>query len=122
MPVISHSPLISPHAAIEELLIITELLSDVSESQLVTKTQSEVVEPTAEPQPESIACQSETAGGKAAHDSNAGDSNMESVGEIEKGDKAKDKADTLRDASTMEGDMQKHDELKKLIACHQKLL
>ena len=68
MPTISHAPLNSPHTAIKEVPIITELLSEVTESQLVTKTQLKVAEAATEPQPEVIEYQLEITNGEAAHD------------------------------------------------------
>ena len=68
MPTISHAPLNSPHTAIKEVPIITELLSEVTESQLVTKTQLKVAEAATEPQPEVIEYQLEIANGEVAHD------------------------------------------------------
>lgn len=68
MPTISHAPLNSPHTAIKEVPIITELPSEVTESQLVTKTQLKVAEAATEPQPEVIEYQLEIANGEVAHD------------------------------------------------------
>ena len=68
MPTISHAPLNNPHTAIKEVPIITEPLSEVTESQLVTKTQLKVAEAATEPQPEVIEYQLEIANGEAAHD------------------------------------------------------
>ena len=118
MPTISHVPSNGPDAAIEEVLIVTKPLSEVTGPQL------EVAKATVETQPEAIECQLETADGKVAHDSNAGESDTESDGEMAEEDKAEDKADAQKDDSVMEGHMaqQEHDELKKLIACHQQLL
>ena len=124
MPTISRAPLDSPHAAIEEVPIVTEPLSEVTELELVTETHSKVAEAAAEPQSEAIACQLETANGEAAPDSHAGESGRESDGEMEEGDEAEDEMGARRDDRAMDGDLaqQEHNELKKLIARHQKLL
>ena len=81
MPTISHAPLNSPHTAIKEVPIITELLSEVTESQLVTKTQLKVAEAATEPQPENISWRLPMVRQHMIF--NAGKSNMESNREIE---------------------------------------
>ena len=93
MPTISHAHLNSPYTAIKEVPIVTELLSEITESQLVTKTQSEVAEATTEPWPGAIECQLEITDGEVAHDSNAGEGDIESNGEIEEEDEDEDEAD-----------------------------
>ena len=77
------------------MLIVTELLSEITESQLVTKTQSEVAEATTQPWPGAIECQLETADGRVAHDSNAEEGDMESNREIEEEDE--DEADVQKE-------------------------
>ena len=123
-PTISCAPLDSPHAAIEEVLFVIKPLSEVTASELVTKSHLKVAKAATKAQSEAIACQVETANGEAAPDSHAGESGTESDREMEEGDKAKDKMSARRDDRAMDGDLaqQEHDKLKKLIACHQKLL
>ena len=111
----------SPPTTIKELPATSEPQSEPMEPQseatepqpAATKFPSEVIEP-----------QSEATRCEAAHDPDAGGSDTESDGEMEEGDEAEDKADKQKDDHAMEGDtaQREHDQLKQLIAHHQKLL